>query len=447
VTTAATERCGPRILARAEHPISRRDIAREALKVLYRLQGGGYLAYLVGGSVRDLMLGRTPKDFDLATNARPREIRNLFRNSRTIGRRFRLVHVFFRDTIVEVATFRASPEPPEGPDEWEEAEHEAMEADADEAGRAPLPEEPAEWGTPEEDARRRDFTVNGLFYDIADFSVIDHVGGIEDLQAGVIRTIGNPDVRFQEDPVRMMRALEYAVRLGFLLEAGTAAAIERNCDTIRTVSGARLNYELFEGLRSGSAAGIVAAWSRAGLFDLAYPNLRCDGSDIVRLLQAVDRGVAARVPYADAGLVGAFFLSRFLQQAREMTTDGQRLDNVELLQRLHDLLEPTAAGLHLSNHTVHLLHHGLFTLTKMARAPERGRQVVKLSRQDYFPVAWQLQGLAASAGLVQPEVHEAWARALERVHLGSSDDEVVAGGEAPPSPSRRRRARRGRRRR
>jgi len=140
VTTAATERCGPRILARAEHPISRRDIAREALKVLYRLQGGGYLAYLVGGSVRDLMLGRTPKDFDLATNARPREIRNLFRNSRTIGRRFRLVHVFFRDAIVEVATFRASPEPPEGPDDWEEAEHEAMETDTDEAARAPLPE-------------------------------------------------------------------------------------------------------------------------------------------------------------------------------------------------------------------------------------------------------------------------------------------------------------------
>jgi len=447
VTTAATERSGPRILTRAEHPISRRDIAREALKVLYRLQGAGYQAYLVGGSVRDLMLGRTPKDFDLATNARPREIRNLFRNSRTIGRRFRLVHVFFRDTIVEVATFRASPEPPEGPDEWEEAEHEAMEADAEEAGRAPLPEEPAVWGTPEEDALRRDFTVNGLFYDIADFSVIDHVGGIEDLQAGVIRTIGNPDLRFQEDPVRMMRALEYAVRLGFALEADTAGAIARNRDAIRTVSGARLNYELFEGLRSGAAAGIFAAWDRAGLFDLAFPDLHCNGSDTARLLQAVDRDVAAGVTYADAGLVGAFFLPRFLEVVREMTTDGQRLDNVGLLQRLRDLLEPTAAGLHLSNHTVHLLHHGLFTLTKMARAPERGRQVVKLSRQDYFPVAWQLQGLAASAGLIQPEVHGAWARALERVRQGTPDDQVLAGAEAAPARRRRRRSRRGRGRR
>ena len=447
MTTVATQRAGPRVLARAEHPISRRDISKEALKVLYRLQRAGYIAYLVGGGVRDLMLGRTPKDFDLATNARPREIRNLFRNSRTIGRRFRLVHVFFREAIVEVATFRASPEPPEGPDDWEEAEQEAIEADTEVAETAPLPEVTESWGTPEEDARRRDFTVNALFYDIADFSVIDHVGGIDDLAARIIRTIGNPDLRFQEDPVRQMRALEYATRLGFSLEADTAAAIERNRDAIRTVSGARLNYELFEGLRSGAAAGIVAAWCRAGLFDLAYPNLRCDGPNTARLLEAVDQGIASRVPHADASLVGAFFLARFLQVVREMSSDGQRLDNVELLQRLRDLLEPTAAGLRLSNHTVHLLHHGLFTLTKMARAPERGRQVVKLSHQDYFPVAWQLHGLAASAGLVQPEVHDAWARALGRVRQGGSDDEIVAVGEAPPSPRRRRRSRRGRRRR
>jgi tRNA nucleotidyltransferase/poly(A) polymerase len=172
----------------------------------------------------------------------------------------------------------------------------------------------------------------------------------------------------------MMRALEYAVRLGFSLEAGTAAAIERNRYAIRTVSGARLNYELFEGLRSGAAAGIVAAWRSVGLFDLAYPNLRCDGPSTARLLEAIDQGIRARVPYADASW-WAPSSSRFLQGA-EMATDGQRLDNVELLQRLHDMLEPTAAGLHLSNHTVHLLHHGLFTLTKMARAPARpaGRQ-------------------------------------------------------------------------
>jgi poly(A) polymerase len=442
VTTAAQERLGPRILSRPEHPISRRNISREALKVLYRLQRSGYIAYLVGGSVRDLMLGRVPKDFDIATNARPREIRTLFRNSRAIGRRFRLVHVFFRDEIVEVATFRASPEPPEGPDDWEEAEQEAIETDTDDARRAPVPEEPASYGTPEEDARRRDFTVNALFYDISDFSVLDFVGGIDDLQAGVVRTIGEPDVRFQEDPVRMMRALEYSVRLGFALDGDTATAIERNRDAIQTASGARLTYELFEALRSGAAKGIVDAWCGAGLFELAFTNLRCNAADTARLLTAVDELVAAGARLVDASLIGAFFLSRFMAIVGGMTTEGKRIDNVELLQKLQDLLEPTAAAMHLSNHTVHLLHQGLFTLTKLARSPERGRQVVKLSRQEYFPVAWELHGLAASAGMVDREVHAAWARALDRVGQGGPVEEVVRDQEPSTRPRRRRRGRR-----
>lgn len=444
--TVANDRLAPRILARPDHPVSRGDMSRQALKVLYRLQRSGYLAYLVGGGVRDLMLGRTPKDFDVATNARPREIRSLFRNSRTIGRRFRLVHVFFRDEIVEVATFRASPEPPEGPDDWEEAEHEAMEADAEEGRRAPVPEEPASYGTPEEDARRRDFTVNALFYDISDFSVIDYVGGIEDLEAGVIRCIGDPDVRFAEDPVRMMRALEYRVRLGFDLEPATAAAVERGIDGIKTVSGARLTYELFEALRSGAAAGIVRAWRSAGLFDAAFPTLGGSSAEAARLLEAVDEGAPGGSRWADASLIGVFFLSPFLAIVRRMSADGQRLDNVELLEALRDLLAPTAAEMHLSNHALHLVHQGLFTLTKLARPPERGRQVVKLSRQDYFPVAWQLQGLTAAAGLSDPSVREAWARALDRVQKGAAEDEIVAGQPAAP-PRRRRRSRRGRRRR
>jgi poly(A) polymerase len=447
VTTVAQERLGPRILTRPEHPISRRNISREALKVLYRLQRSGYLAYLVGGSVRDLMIGRTPKDFDVATNARPREIRSLFRNSRTIGRRFRLVHVFFRDEVVEVATFRASPEPPEGPDDWEEAEQEAMEADAEEVRRAPLPEEPASFGTPEEDARRRDFTINALFYDISDFSVLDYVGGIDDLHAGMVRTIGDPDTRFQEDPVRMMRALEYSIRLGFELDPETADAIGRNSHGIQSVSGARLTYELFEALRSGAATGIIDAWCRAGLVELAFPNLRCTSSDTARLLQAVDRRIAEGGRLADSSLIGAFFLARFFAIVGNLTGEGAKIDNVELLQRLHDLLAPTAADMHLSNLTVHLLHQGLFTLTKMTRPPERGRQVVKLSRQDYFPVAWDLHGLATTAEFMAPEAHEAWARALLRVQQGGPVEEIVSNEEGAPRRRRRRRPRRGRRRR
>jgi poly(A) polymerase len=195
----------PRILTRPEHKLSRKDLSPEAIKVLYRLHRSGYAGYLVGGSVRDLLLGRRPKDFDVATNARPQEIRRLFRNSRIIGRRFRLVHVFFKGEIVrlvhvffkgeivEVATFRASPEPPETPDDWDEAEEEAAEEEAVVDPPRPRVEKDV-YGTPAEDARRRDFTINALFYNIADFSIIDHVGGIEDLERGVIRTIGDPNM-------------------------------------------------------------------------------------------------------------------------------------------------------------------------------------------------------------------------------------------------------------
>jgi poly(A) polymerase len=440
-----TERSDPRILARPEHPISRQDISTEALKVLYRLHRSGYLAYLVGGSVRDLMLGRTPKDFDVATNARPNEVRRLFRNSRIIGRRFRLAHVFFRDEVIEVATFRASPEPPEGPDDWEEAEQEAMEEASEDAARGSPPRDPGLYGTPDEDARRRDFTVNALFYNIADFSVVDYVHGLEDLQAGVVRTIGDPDVRFEEDPVRMMRALEYRVRLGFELEEETRSAIERCRSSIENASPARLSYELYESLRSGSAAGIYDAWRGAGIFELAFPGLACGRAETRTVLERIDRATADGARIADASLIGAFFLARYYDILRPMTSDDRRIDNVELLRRLKGLLEPTAAEMHLTNQTVHLLHQGLFTLTKLGRAPERGRQVLKLARQSYFPVAWELFGFAAAAGLADRGAHDAWKRAVERVRRGAAVDEIVGG--SGPSAERSRKRRRPRRRR
>jgi poly(A) polymerase len=190
----------PRILQRSEHPISRKAIDKNAVKVLYRLHNAGYKAYLVGGSVRDLMMGRTPKDFDVGTNARPNEVRRLFGNSRIIGRRFRLVHVFYHDgSVIEVSTFRRDPDPEE---------------QRGEPGELLITSDNT-YGTPRQDAFRRDFTINALFYSIADFTVRDHVGGIEDLERKLIRAIGDPDVRFQEDPVRMLRACEFAGRLGF----------------------------------------------------------------------------------------------------------------------------------------------------------------------------------------------------------------------------------------
>lgn len=435
----------PLIVARPDHPVSRTGLSSSAVKVLYRLHRSGYTSYLVGGAVRDLMVGGQPKDFDVATNARPQEIRGLFRNSRIIGRRFRLVHVLFRGEIVEVATFRASPEPPEGPDDWDEAEAEAAEADA-EPDRTPAPPrvDRAVYGTPAEDAERRDFTINGLFYNIADFSVIDYVGGLDDLKAGLIRTIGEPERRFREDPVRMLRALEYSARLSFTIESRTREAIAECRDEITEASPARLSYELFETLRSGKSAAIYSAWRKAGLFDSAFPGIAGATDEDVRALTEVDQAVIRGDRLADSTLIGAFYLHPFYREFAELSVDGRKIDNVEMLRRISALLEPAATGLRLSNHTFHLLAQGLFTLTKMHRAPERGRQVLKLARQEYFGVALGLFGLAVRAGLVPAEASQGWSKALDRMKKPPEGRD--AGDERPARPRRRRRRPRRRRR-
>src|SRR3979490_625358 len=213
----------PRIVARAEHPLSRAMIDPDALKVLYRLRQGDHVAYLVGGSVRDLLLGRRPKDFDIGTSAHPYQVKKLFRNCWIIGRRVRLAHVKFGSKVIEVATFRRQVAP------GEEVVQDGV--------PAPNPKTPEgehlihhdnTFGTPEEDAFRRDFTINALVYDIATFSIIDYVGGLEDLRAGSVRAIGDPEVRLREDPVRMIRAVRFATKLDFAIEPATRAAIVRH---------------------------------------------------------------------------------------------------------------------------------------------------------------------------------------------------------------------------
>lgn len=433
----------PRIVQRPDHTISRSAMSSAAIKVLYRLHRSGYTAYLVGGGVRDLLLGVTPKDFDVATNARPQEIRRLFRNSRIIGRRFRLVHILFRGEIVEVATFRASPEPPEGPDDWEEAEAEAAEADA-EPDRTPVPTtiDRAVYGTPAEDAQRRDFTVNGMFYNIADFTVIDYIGGLDDLDAKLIRTIGEPDTRFREDPVRMLRALEYSARLGFSVERATEAAIVECREQIAEASPARLSYELFEMLRSGHAASVCRAWRSAGLFERAYPGLagRPDEDDTV--LDRIDAAIERGAVLDDATLIGAFFLHRFYREFDDLVRDGRKLDNVEMLRRIGQILEPVSTNLRVANHTVHVIDQGLFALTKMHRAPERGRQVLKLARQQYFPVVWDLYRLAAVVGLVPEKTRDEWSRAVSRVARSDGRSPRDSGDRKQPGRQRPRRRRR-----
>src|SRR3984893_1286661 len=251
---ASRDAVEPSILERSQHPISRRDIDANVLKVLYRLISADHLAYLVGGSVRDLMMERRPKDFDVATSAHPHEVRELFRNSRLIGRRFRLVHVFFGRQNIEVATFRRrSEELAEGDD--------------------PMIHHDNTFGTPEEDAFRRDFTVNTLFYDARTFNVIDYTGGVADLQARLIRTVGEPEIRMREDPVRMIRAVRFAAKLDFEIEPATWAAIRTNREDLLKSSTPRLIEEVFRTFNAAPPSRALILMGELGLLDVVLPFL------------------------------------------------------------------------------------------------------------------------------------------------------------------------------
>src|SRR3954466_15369255 len=246
----------PVIVPRAEHPISRSQVDADALKVLYRLHQNGYIAYLVGGSVRDLLLGRHPKDFDIGTSAHPYQGKRLFRNCWIIGRRFRLAHVRFGPKTIEVATFRRLVSAAELADAEaaEEADVQADRVPLEGDDRDRLVHRDNTFGTPEEDAFRRDFTINALFYDIGTFSIIDYVGGLKDLENRLIRSIGDPGVRFLEDPVRMMRAVVFAARLDFWIDEPILDAFETHRHEIGHAAPARLVEEYFKILRSGYAA-------------------------------------------------------------------------------------------------------------------------------------------------------------------------------------------------
>jgi poly(A) polymerase len=289
----------PTILPRAEHPISRAKIDPNALKVLTRLRQFNYVAYLVGGSVRDLLLDRRPKDFDIGTSAHPQEVKRMFRNCWIIGRRFRLAHVKFGTKTIEVATFRRLLS------EQEIAEHEAAAAEAAEEARAAepgrrdrdraLPRDNT-FGTPEQDAFRRDFTVNALFYDIATFSIIDYTGGIEDLKARVIRSIGDPNVRFGEDPVRMLRAIVLAARLDFTVDPLVVDAIRRHAPLIAKAAPARLLEEFYKILRSGASERAFHELAEVGLLEHLAPEIVRDRGQALwpytRALDAYRHGFA-----------------------------------------------------------------------------------------------------------------------------------------------------------
>jgi len=260
----------PRIIGRQEHGISRKQISPNALHALYRLQDNGFVAYLVGGCVRDLLLGRIPKDFDIVTDAVPGQIKRLFRNARIIGRRFRLVHLHFQDEILEVSTFRAAA--PSGEDEMTETAGEKLPPRhlKDEDGMVLRDNV---FGTPEEDALRRDFTINALAYNIADFSVIDYANGMSDLEQRLIRPIGDPFVRFTEDPVRMIRAVRFAASHDFTIDPAAWDVICELAPAIARAAPARLYEEMLKIFLLGSARPVFAILKKSGLLAALFPGL------------------------------------------------------------------------------------------------------------------------------------------------------------------------------
>jgi poly(A) polymerase len=367
----------PRVLERAEHPISRRNIDANVLKVLYRLINAGHVAYLVGGGVRDLMLDRRPKDFDVGTSAHPQQVRDLFRNSRLIGRRFRLVHVFFGQQNVEVATFRRR------------GEVEGNDGD-------PLIRQDNTFGTPEEDALRRDFTINSLFYDPRSFRVIDYAGGLYDLEARVIRTISDPVVRMREDPVRMIRAVRFAAKLGFAIEPATRAAIRAHREDLLKSSTPRLIEEIFRTLNGAPPARALVLMEELGLLDVALPflsahlregNLPLEESATVRHLATLNIAIEGGFEPSRAFTLACLFTDL------HMSLQGLPLDaaRVDLLQELRSRGFPRG-----DTERMRLL------LSALSRLLNPSRRTRGLQRRPYFVEAKALHDLVAGAYQTSP---------------------------------------------
>ncbi|MEO7190446.1 MAG: polynucleotide adenylyltransferase PcnB [Vicinamibacterales bacterium] len=425
----------PIILPRADHKISRKDIDSEALKVLYRLHEHHYVAYLVGGSVRDLLLGRRPKDFDIGTDAHPYQIKKLFRNCWIIGRRFRLAHVKFGPKTIEVATFRrVVPEPASDTPDGEPDTRPVVAASVPEGADQGMIHRDNTFGTPEEDAFRRDFTINGLFYDIATFSVIDYVGGLEDLDKRVVRSIGDPRVRFVEDPVRMIRAIVMASRLGFDLDLLVTEAIAEHRELIAQASPARLLEEYYKILRSGCAEATFRALGRARLLELITPELRHPPEALWDTLARLDsyrqQFPSAPPELTNTMLIGALLIPTGLLEKRAPTSardpHGDRI-NFGILP--------------IARRDMERLRHILQMVPRLIDAALPPRVARGIMHRPAFPDTLLWLEIFSDV----PEQVEQWKQASQaKAHAPDAgpDNDPLQPDEIPTGPPRRRRRRR-----
>lgn len=369
------------IIPRKKHSISRRDIHEDALKVLYRLKKAGYDAYLVGGGVRDLLLGLSPKDFDIVTNALPDDVRALFRNCRLIGRRFRLAHIYFGGHIVEVATFR-------GP--------------SDQAnGNGLITRDNTYGACLKTDANRRDFTINALYYNIADFSVVDMTGGWEDIQKRQIRMIGQPIQRYQEDPVRMIRAIRFSAKLNFHIEKRTAAAIIKCAGLLGEVPSARLYDELCKLIHAGCAQAIFDQLNHFQLMPVLFPVLSHyqDEGQHLKMTQQVMKNTDARLQEGKivtmAYILSALLwlpLQQMLAKQPKSSRYTERLDNA--MAQLWQMQLPRVA----IPKRILWTTQDIWRLQKKFQFTNNEKNVAELMHASKFRAAWDLYQLRAWCG-------------------------------------------------
>ena len=477
----ATPSATPRIITRSEHNVSRAHISPNALRVLYRLRDGGFQAFLVGGCVRDLLLGIEPKDFDVATDALPEQVKRLFRNCRLIGRRFRLAHVFFGREIIEVATFRAAtaPAPGEEPipvadldDEavpgLDEDEPEPEDATAD--PRAPFEEDSAErafdatgrilrdnvYGTIDADVWRRDFTCNSLYYNIADFSIWDYVNGAADVAARTLRMIGDPETRFREDPVRMLRAARFEAKLGFTIDPATAAPISQLRELLAGVPQARLFDETLKLFLGGHGASSFRVLRARGLLAAILPSVDAylashPGSLVEKLLVQGLENTDARVR-ADKAVTPTFLFALLLYGPIagiiEDTPPERWHELATILDACDQAVREAQARISIPKR-FSLGVREMFALQPRLEHP-RGRRALRSLEHPRFRAAYDLLLLRAQLGMASQETANWWTRlqevpAEERGNMADAlagDSPRMAGSPAGPRRSGRRRRRR-----
>ncbi|UAN48697.1 polynucleotide adenylyltransferase PcnB [Serratia sp. JSRIV001] len=379
------------VIPRDQHAISRKDISENALKVLYRLNKSGYEAYLVGGGVRDLLLGRKPKDFDITTNATPEQVRKLFRNCRLVGRRFRLAHVMFGPEIIEVATFRGH----------HEQSQESDKNSSQQAQNGMLLRDNI-FGTIEDDAQRRDFTINSLYYGVADFALRDYVGGLRDLQQGVIRLIGDPETRYREDPVRMLRAVRFAAKLNMTISEETAEPIPRLASLLHEIPPARLFEEALKLLQTGYGYQTYLKLCEYQLFQPLFPLIARNftpnhDTPMERILEQVLKNTDHRLQndkrVNPAFLFAAMLWYPLLEHAQKLAQESGLAYYDAFALAMNDVLDEECRSLAIPKRITTLVRDIWQLQLRLSR--RQGKRAHKLMEHPKFRAAYDLLALRA----------------------------------------------------